>query len=641
MADIKYVISVDAKGATTGIREFDATVDGLGKTSKTTEGHHDNLFKKIFGGVTIANLATKGLSLLWNELKAFPGAAIEAEKADKALDAAIEITGRRVPGLTQHFKDYASELQKQTIYDDEAIKGAQTLLVQLTNLDKNGLDRATKGAIGLASVMGMDLESAASLVAKAMSGNTAMLSRYGIQVDQTKSKEDQRVEILTKLEQFYGRATAETETYGGKLAMLKNKYGEVQEAVGGYITKNHALMNSLNAVADAILFQLTLNDRLAKSKQSVEDKENEWSESLAKASAEAGLQYGAMAKLITAYNGNTVALARAISQGKEGLALQQALKKVRTEEIHQYEDLRKKQAELEKGTNKFADETKKATKAAKTYQDLLYEAPGAYRQTKVAIEEMIPTCEAADKVIIKLGVSFGKMNKISTNSMLDWSQDTIDKFNQVMAATMQFTQGVGDLFQALTDRKIAALDKEYQAQVYAIEQSKMSEEEKNIALSKLAEEHEAKSEAVRIAGAKKQKKISYLMAVMDAAGAIVNALNTHPFIPAGLIAAATAAIMGGLQVATIASTPLAKGGIFNQPTLLAGGRYEVAEAGEKEVVAPLSGLKRELGIHGSGAKQVIHNYIYLDGKLMKEFIVDTAQSAASTGRLKIDRKAVA
>jgi len=236
-----------------------------------------------------------------------------------------------------------------------------------------------------------------------------------------------------------------------------------------------------------------------------------------------------------------------------------------------------------------------------------------------------------------------KARKTMGEDSRQWSEITIDSFNQALEAAQQFASAAGNLFQALTDRKLALLDKDYQAQVYKIEQSKMSEEEKYIALSKLEEEHETKSEGIRIAGAKKQKRISYLTAVMDAAGAIVNALNTHPFIPAGLIAAASAAVMGGLQVATIAATPLAKGGIFNRPTLLAGGQYEVAEAGEKEVVAPLSGLKRELGIGpgAGGGTATIHNYLYLDGKLMKEWVVKAIMEKANLGKMRIPGKAIA
>jgi hypothetical protein len=132
---------------------------------------------------------------------------------------------------------------------------------------------------------------------------------------------------------------------------------------------------------------------------------------------------------------------------------------------------------------------------------------------------------------------------------------------------------------------------------------------------------------------------------MDAAGAIVNALNTHPFIPAGLIAAATATIMGGLQVATIASVPLARGGIFEKPTLLSsmsGTSYQVAEAGEKEVVAPLSGLRRELGLNrGSGsAQRPLQIHLYLDGKELKKFIIRTIDETSRVGQLKVSPKAV-
>ncbi len=57
------------------------------------------------------------------------------------------------------------------------------MIAQLSNLDKQGLQQATKSAIGMASVFKVDLHSAATMVAKAMAGSTAALSRYGIKVD--------------------------------------------------------------------------------------------------------------------------------------------------------------------------------------------------------------------------------------------------------------------------------------------------------------------------------------------------------------------------------------------------------------------------------------------------------------------------
>jgi len=229
---LQLEIALDSKGAVVGVKDLDKSMGGLDRSSKGADKAGRGLAASVFLGTVAYQAAAKAVRFFTGFVKESIAASAEQERVERSLAAALEITGRPVDSLSQHFKTYASELQKSTIYGDEAIIKAQTLLVQLTNLDKDGLDRATKGTIGLASVMGMDLNAAANLVSKAMSGQASALGRYGIQVDATKSKEEQRAQVMAKLEEFYGRATAETETYSGKLAQLKNAYGDMQEAAG-------------------------------------------------------------------------------------------------------------------------------------------------------------------------------------------------------------------------------------------------------------------------------------------------------------------------------------------------------------------------------------------------------------------------
>src|SRR5512136_2499276 len=193
MADIKYVITVDSAGAVKNVQDFDKAIEALGKGTDTTKGKSQSfgseLSSKLIPSFTAASLiatgVTKTLKFLGDQFVSTFTEAMEAERIDRSLNSALEITGRLVPGLAEDLSAYASELQRMTVYDDEAIKKAETLLVQMTDLDEKGIQRATRGAIGLASVLGIDLDSAATLVQKAVSGNTTVLSRYGIKIDET------------------------------------------------------------------------------------------------------------------------------------------------------------------------------------------------------------------------------------------------------------------------------------------------------------------------------------------------------------------------------------------------------------------------------------------------------------------------
>ncbi len=262
MTKLELQIVLDGKGAVQGVKSLDGGMKGLTSSTQKADVASKGLWKQIALGTFAYQAATRAARELVEVGKQSVREFLNQEKADKALAASLEITSRPVAALVDHFKDFASQMQASTIYADDAVEGVQALLIQLTNLDKDGLDRATKGTIGLASVMGMDLQSAANLVAKAMAGNIGALSRYGIQVDQTKDKEGQRAEVMEKLEKFYGRAVADTETYAGKLTQLKNKYGDLQEGIGEFLLSNNLLIDSLNGIVDAIDGILHGHDRM-------------------------------------------------------------------------------------------------------------------------------------------------------------------------------------------------------------------------------------------------------------------------------------------------------------------------------------------------------------------------------------------
>jgi len=88
-------------------------------------------------------------------------------------------------------------------------------------------------AMDIAAGTGKDLDTVSLSLAKAYSGNLGSLTRLGIKLDESiiKTKDfDAATDQLQKL--FGGSAAANTETLAGKLAILKETFGELQENVG-------------------------------------------------------------------------------------------------------------------------------------------------------------------------------------------------------------------------------------------------------------------------------------------------------------------------------------------------------------------------------------------------------------------------
>jgi len=252
MADIRYIITVDDKG-TPVVKKFEGEV---GKLAETTSKRATPAFAGLWKQIAVGVISVAAVSKAFRAMKDFMGDSVKAaaaqELAERNLADALSVTGRNVDALMPRFKNFANAIQDQTIYTDDAALSAMSLMAQLTDLDAEGLQQATRGAAGLASVFKVDLQSAATLVAKGLAGNVGALSRYGIQVDKNLSMEEKRVEILRQLSLMYERAKGETNTFAGALTQLKNQWGEVQETVGNAIVKNQAFRDAIKDLTEKV-----------------------------------------------------------------------------------------------------------------------------------------------------------------------------------------------------------------------------------------------------------------------------------------------------------------------------------------------------------------------------------------------------
>lgn len=212
-------------------------------------------FKKVGAYMTGAGAAITGaLGLM---VKAANDSAI----AETQLNSVLKSTGG-IAGITaEAAKGLASELQRLTTYDDEAILGAENLLLTFTKIGKNVFPEATKIVLDMSTALGQDLKSSAIQVGKALQdpvlGVTA-LRRVGVNFNETqvdtitklvesgKQLEAQKYILKELATEFGGSATAQAKTFGGQLTVLKNQAGDLMEKLG------NALTPSLTKFLDAI-----------------------------------------------------------------------------------------------------------------------------------------------------------------------------------------------------------------------------------------------------------------------------------------------------------------------------------------------------------------------------------------------------
>src|SRR3989304_328099 len=231
--EVRILVSADDK-ASGVLRDVDKTAGGLSKT--------------LGGALKIGALAgAAGISGLGAVLISSVKEAMGSQRSIAQLDAVLTST-RGAAGLTkQQILNMAAAFQKQTTFSDEAVLSAQNMLLTFKEIKGPQFEGATQAVLDMATAMGTDVVTASIQVGKALNdpiqGVTA-LRRVGVQLtDQQEEQIKVMMEagdvmgaqniILGELSsQFGGSAAAAADTFGGRMAQLKNALSEVQEVIG-------------------------------------------------------------------------------------------------------------------------------------------------------------------------------------------------------------------------------------------------------------------------------------------------------------------------------------------------------------------------------------------------------------------------
>ncbi len=148
--------------------------------------------------------------------------------------------------------DFASSMQSVTNYGDEQLLPLMAKLSQTFKLSKDDIKALVPVLLDFTEAnkaTGMSVESAFDLMGRALNGHTEMLSRYGIELDDTRIKTEGVSYLVEKLGEDYG-GTAEA------LADLRmqnaNSWGDIKETVGDMLTVLiNPLLHGLGWLMDA------------------------------------------------------------------------------------------------------------------------------------------------------------------------------------------------------------------------------------------------------------------------------------------------------------------------------------------------------------------------------------------------------
>lgn len=227
------------------IKQGFAKVDREGKRSAES-------LKSSFQGVGTAIAAIGAAFAGAFAVRKVVEAAQVQEDAVNSLNASLAAAGRFSKESSQDFQNFAAEIQKVTTIGDEAVLSQLALASNFarTNDEAKAL---TKAAIDLAAATGRNAEEALKQLGKTLSGTAGELAESVPAVrNLTKAQLEAGDAISLVGERFAGVASAQTNTFSGRILQLGNVFGDLLEEVGAFITKSPALTNLFGLIVDGL-----------------------------------------------------------------------------------------------------------------------------------------------------------------------------------------------------------------------------------------------------------------------------------------------------------------------------------------------------------------------------------------------------
>jgi hypothetical protein len=241
LAKFNIEIAIGLKGG--GSREAEATFRAIGGGALNAQVRVAGL-EGVVGKLRGAFLAFGGLAFLGRVIRETS----EAEDSLAQLRASVISTGGAAGLTAEQLAQMASEFQNVTRYSDEAVAGAEKVLLTFRQIKGDNFRDATAAVLDMTAKLGGDLESRAKGIGKLLEGSLSGALKLGIIFTDEQKKliktlfdtgqaEKAQAIILKELQvAFGGSAAAARNTMGGAIDSLKNQVGELFEAIGGELS---------------------------------------------------------------------------------------------------------------------------------------------------------------------------------------------------------------------------------------------------------------------------------------------------------------------------------------------------------------------------------------------------------------------
>lgn len=224
---IQAIIEIvrQGSGATDAKRDLEGVVSASGLLDDKLKALSQTLAATFTAG-TLARFAAESV-------RAFA----DSEAGLNRLNNTLKASGQFSQAYVTQLRELADAFAEVTRADDDAILSAERTLIQF-GAQRKDMERLTRATLDLSTALGMDLQQAANLVGRAVSGETAAFERFGFQVNSSADAGDRLNSVIQQIEaRFAGLANADTGELLSETQQLAKAWDDVKKNTGAWLAE--------------------------------------------------------------------------------------------------------------------------------------------------------------------------------------------------------------------------------------------------------------------------------------------------------------------------------------------------------------------------------------------------------------------
>lgn len=237
MAKRVYIAELDAHTA-----RLETKINNIQNRTITAGARMEKAFMRVGGAMIAAFSAQQVLSFMDSSIEAY-------KKQELAIQRLNTAFGKNSISLQK----YAKDLQKVTIFSDEATMEAMSLIAAFTKKEDQ-IKGLLEAAQNYASAKGIDLVTATDLISKSFNLTVMTVRALGIEVMGAGGSVERYISLMKALSVYQRQAAEQGKTLTGQLEIQKNKLNDVQEEIGRNLLPTWLELNKAFANTIELLF---------------------------------------------------------------------------------------------------------------------------------------------------------------------------------------------------------------------------------------------------------------------------------------------------------------------------------------------------------------------------------------------------